>query len=119
VAIQGAPGPDGSVEGKPFVAWGARLHTWVREEMWDDSAAVASRVQLELQVEPGRPMGVTVTNLYQDARGRWFEDQEARLLPVSSSDRWLWWSVQGGAAAAAVVTGFWALRRRARHRAPG
>jgi hypothetical protein len=119
VAIQGTPGPDGSVEGKPFVAWSARLHTWGRDEIFVESAAVASRVQLELQVEPERPMGVTVSNLYQDARGRWFQDYEARLLPVSSRDRWLWWGAQGGAAAAAVATGVWALRRRARRSAPG
>jgi hypothetical protein len=114
VAIQGTPGPDGSVEGKPFVAWGAHLHAWRREEVPVDSAAVASRVRLELQVEPGRPLGVGVWNLYQDARGRLFQDEEARLLPISTSDRWLWWCAEGGAAAAALATGFWVLRRRRR-----
>ncbi|HZF54390.1 MAG TPA: hypothetical protein VE093_37345 [Polyangiaceae bacterium] len=114
VAIQGTPGPDGSVEGKPFVAWGAHLHAWMREDVPVDSAAVASRVQLELQVEPGSRLGVSVRERYEDARGRLFDDMEARLYPVTRSDRWPWWCVEGGAAAAALALGFWALRRRAR-----
>lgn len=117
VAIEGTPGPDGSVAGKPFVAWGAHLHAWIRDEVSVDSAAVASRVQLELRVEPGRPLGVTVRHLYQNAKGRWFDDDEARLYPVSESDGWPWWCAAGGAIAAALATGFWAVRRR--RRAPG
>jgi hypothetical protein len=118
VAVQGTPGPDGSVAGKPFVAWGGHVHAWLRDDVLPDSAAVASRVQLELQVVPGQQrLGVTVGHLYQDARGRWFHDEDARLSPVHTSDGWPWWSVGGGAAVAAVATGFWALRRR--RRAPG
>jgi hypothetical protein len=113
VAIQGTP--EGSVAGEPFVAWGAHLHAWIRDDVSVDSAAVASRVQLELQVEPGRPLGVTVRSIYQDARGRWFDDPDARLYPVRGSDSWPWWGAAGGAAA--LATGFWALRRR--RRAPG
>ena len=77
--------------------WLPRERSWIRDDVSVDSAAVASRVQLELQVEPGRPLGVTVTNLYQDARGRWFHDGEARLYPVSTGDHWPWWGAAGGA----------------------
>jgi len=114
VAIQGTPGPDGSVEGKPFVALGAHLHAWGRDGVSLDSAAVESRVQLGLKVEPGRPFELTVRELYQDARGRWFGDPDARLDAVAMRDRWPWWCVEGGVAAVALATGFWALRRRAR-----
>jgi hypothetical protein len=114
VAIQGTPGPDGSVEGKPFVALGAHLHAWGRDGVSLDSAAVESRVQLGLKVEPGRPFELTVRELYQDARGRWFGDPDARLDAVAMRDRWPWWCVEGGVALVALATGFWALRRRAR-----
>lgn len=114
VAIQGTPGPDGSVEGKPFVAWGAHLHAWIRDDVPVDSDAVAGRLQLELQVEPGRPLWVSGRHLYQNAQGRWFDDEEARLYPVLLSDRWPLWCVEGGAAAAALAAGFWVMRRRAR-----
>jgi hypothetical protein len=117
VAVQGTPGPDGSLAGTPFIAWGAHLHDWIRDEVSLDSAAVASRVQVEFQVDPERPLWVTVTNLYQDARGRWFYDADARQLPVNPNDGWPWWWAAGGGAAAAVATGFWILRRRPR--APG
>lgn len=114
VAIQGTPGPDGSVEGKPFVAWGAHLHAWIRDDVPVDSDAVAGRLQLELQVKPGRPLWVSGRHLYQNAQGRWFNEEGARLYPVLLSDRWPLWCVEGGAAAAALAAGFWVLRRRAR-----
>lgn len=120
VAMEGTPGADGSVAGQPFVAWGGHMDPWVRDAVPVDSAAVASKVQMELQVEPGSRLGVTVRHLYQDAQGRWFDDEEARLypfnagVPVDASVRWAWWGAAGGAAIAAVATGFWVLRRRRR-----
>jgi hypothetical protein len=115
VAVQGAPGPDGSLAGKSHVSWGAPLHAWRRSDVLPTSPAVAHRSRLEVRIEPGKPLGITRADLYQDAQGRWFYDEEA-MFPVEVPARWRVWAA-GGAGAALLAIGAWVVRRRRRAQA--
>jgi hypothetical protein len=116
VAVEGAPGPDGSLAGKTYVAWTGLFDPWRRDELFPGSPAVARREELHVRVVPGSPVSLEVAHgeRFQDAQGRWFVD-EALTLPADVPVRWGWW-VAGGAAAGALGVGAWARvqRRRAR-----
>jgi hypothetical protein len=113
IAVEGSPGRDGSLAGKPHLVWGHRLDPFRREEVSLDSAAVARRVQLEIEVMPGPELHITQGERYQDARGRWFDD-ESMGIEVAAPVRWWPWAAGGGAGA--LVVGAWVLARRRRSR---
>jgi hypothetical protein len=111
VAIEGSPGENGSLEGKPHRLWGRPLDAWAREELPVESTAVAHRVQIEARVDPESEQWISIGERYQDARGRWFEDAEL-TSPVDVPIGW-WWAAGGGVASAAVLlAGTWGWRRR-------
>lgn len=118
VAVQGSVGPDGSLDGKPHLAWGRPLNPWHREEVSLDSPAVARQLQIEVQVRPGSKLEISTSERFQDAQGRWFHDEDM-TIPVDVPVRWAWYAAGGGAGAALLLAGAWAWRRRRRARAPG
>jgi len=121
IAVQGDPGPDGSIANKPFVTWGYPLDAWHRTEVLPESKVVAVRQELEIEVDPGRAperrLSITRGERYQDASGDWFEDEGA-TLPVRSppSEQWQWWWAAFGGAGVTLVLGAWIVRRRRRAR---
>jgi hypothetical protein len=113
VAVQGAPGPGGSLEGKAFFAWGNPVDAFRRDEVGLDSAAVLQqrRIMVELELGRARPLQMTLGQIYQDAEGDWFDDEEARRLPIKGATRWGRWAGGGAMAMALMAAGVWALRR--------
>jgi hypothetical protein len=114
IAVEGAPGPEGSLEGKRYVSWDHYLDPWARTEIPPRSPAVARRRHFIIEVVPGRPLDVTIMDLYQDAKGRWFWDEETEH-PYAVPIRWWLWTACGGGMGA-LMLGAWMLRRRRRAR---
>lgn len=116
VAIQGAPEPDGTIAGKPFLTWGYPVDAWGWQEVSPDAKAVAYRRVLEIEIDPterdGR-LSLSHGERFLDAEGDWYHDEDA-TMPVSMPVRWARW---GGVAASALVLGMaaaWLVRRRRR-----
>jgi hypothetical protein len=113
VAVEGSPGPDGSLAGKPHVVWGRHLDAFQREEVPAGSPVIAHRAQLAVQIDPGHPLRIAAGDRYQDARGLWFHDEEATFPVDVPRSRW----VAGVAGAGALlVVGAWVARRARRRR---
>jgi hypothetical protein len=111
VAVEGGLAADGTPAGRAFVAWDARFDAWGRDGVAPESPAVAQRFELEVDVRPGQPLGITMMKLYEDGDGRRFYDAEGTIALDEPFRGW-WAIVAGGALVAAALGGFWVRRRK-------
>jgi hypothetical protein len=117
VAVEGVPGPDGSLEGKPHVTWQGWFDPWYRVEVEAESRLVASQDDLEVTVVPGERLSISRERRYRDTEGRWYFDEQGKVLDSTHRARaWWWWAAGGAAGSGLLAVAAWALVKRRRTR---